>query len=158
MFCTSCVSQSHNLSLKERPRYTHDRTAVQLSRCLFPLDSSTLNRYPTPTLLTVANWRMAGRNVHDLEFREAKQPQAGPSVPVGDLFRLNNRTIVSMGNLWIRFVVRHFTDNSTFATVTGASGFLGVEVAVAILQSGGDVVALDLRPSPPTVEWGEPPA
>jgi hypothetical protein len=38
---------------------------------------------------------MAGRNVHDLAFREAKKPQAGPSVPVGDLFRLDNRTVVS---------------------------------------------------------------
>ncbi|KAK4494439.1 hypothetical protein PRZ48_014737 [Zasmidium cellare] len=36
---------------------------------------------------------MAGRNVHDLEFREAKQPQAGPSVPVADLFRFDNRTV-----------------------------------------------------------------
>lgn len=39
---------------------------------------------------------MAGRNVHDLEFREAKRPQASPSVSVGDLFRLDNRTVVSM--------------------------------------------------------------
>lgn len=40
---------------------------------------------------------MAGRNVHDLEFREAKKPQAGPSVPVADLFRLERRTVVSTG-------------------------------------------------------------
>lgn len=42
---------------------------------------------------------MAGRNVHDLEFREAKKPQAGASVPVADLFRLDNRTVVSMALL-----------------------------------------------------------
>ncbi|TKA31297.1 hypothetical protein B0A50_02142 [Salinomyces thailandicus] len=74
---------------------------------------------------------MAGRNVHDLEFREAKRPQASPSVSVGDLFRLDNRTVV----------------------ITGAAGFLGVEVAIAILQSGGDVVAMDVRASPPPAEW-----
>jgi len=98
---------------------------------------------------------MAGRNVHDLEFREAKKPQAGPSVPVSELFRLDSRTIVSTC-LSLYSLLRLLADNIAFQ-VTGASGFLGVEVAVAILQSGGDVVALDLRPSPPATEWGEPP-
>jgi nucleoside-diphosphate-sugar epimerase len=39
--------------------------------------------------------------------------------------------------------------------VTGASGFLGVEVAIAVLESGADVVATDIRPSPPPTEWSK---
>ncbi|KAF4553272.1 Short chain dehydrogenase-like protein 19 [Elsinoe fawcettii] len=74
---------------------------------------------------------MSGHNVHAPHFRETKPPQAGPQVPVQDLFRLDKRTIV----------------------ITGAAGFLGTTLATAILQSGADVVAFDLRPSPPGDIW-----
>lgn len=40
-------------------------------------------------------------------------------------------------------------------TVTGASGFLGVTVAAAILESGGDVVCLDVMEAPKPDDWGE---
>lgn len=35
-------------------------------------------------------------NVHALEHREAKPSQGDPARPVSDLFRLDNRTILSM--------------------------------------------------------------
>lgn len=35
-------------------------------------------------------------NVHGLEFREAKPSQGDPARPVADLFRLDNRTIISI--------------------------------------------------------------
>lgn len=34
-------------------------------------------------------------NVHALEFREAKPSQGDASRPVSDLFRLDNRTVIS---------------------------------------------------------------
>lgn len=71
-------------------------------------------------------------NVHDPKYREAKAPQGNASASVTDLFRLNDRTVV----------------------VTGASGFLGVQVSTAILESGGDVVGLDIVESPPAQVWG----
>lgn len=35
-------------------------------------------------------------NVHGLEFREAKPSQGDPARPVADLFRLDDRTIISI--------------------------------------------------------------
>ncbi|KZF20137.1 oxidoreductase [Xylona heveae TC161] len=70
-------------------------------------------------------------NLADPAFREVKEPQGGPQVSSSDLFRLNNRTIV----------------------VTGAAGFLGREVAGSILEAGGDVVCLDVVPTPPPESW-----
>ncbi|OOF90225.1 hypothetical protein ASPCADRAFT_511004 [Aspergillus carbonarius ITEM 5010] len=72
-------------------------------------------------------------NVHGLEFREAKPPQGDPSRPVSELFRLDNRTII----------------------ITGATGFLGTTLAIAILESGGDIVCLDLAPKPTAANWNE---
>ncbi|RAK95507.1 short-chain dehydrogenase [Aspergillus ibericus CBS 121593] len=72
-------------------------------------------------------------NVHGLEFREAKPSQGDPSRPVSELFRLDNRTII----------------------ITGATGFLGTTLAIAILESGGDVVCLDLAPNPTASNWNE---
>ncbi|CAK7200419.1 hypothetical protein SEUCBS139899_003114 [Sporothrix eucalyptigena] len=70
-------------------------------------------------------------NVHDPQYREAKAPQGNAAVPVTELFKLNDRTVL----------------------VTGASGFLGVQVSTAILESGGDVVGLDIVESPSTEVW-----
>ncbi|PYI03704.1 oxidoreductase [Aspergillus sclerotiicarbonarius CBS 121057] len=72
-------------------------------------------------------------NVHGLEFREAKPPQGDHSRPVSGLFRLDNRSVI----------------------ITGATGFLGTTLAIAILESGGDVVCLDLAPSPTASNWNE---
>ncbi|CAK7215059.1 hypothetical protein SCUCBS95973_002348 [Sporothrix curviconia] len=72
-----------------------------------------------------------GVNVHDPQYREAKQPQGNPATPVAQLFQLNDRTVI----------------------VTGASGFLGVQAATAILESGGDVVGLDILASPRSAAW-----
>ncbi|KAJ6044999.1 uncharacterized protein N7446_003200 [Penicillium canescens] len=70
-------------------------------------------------------------NVHDPRFREAKQPQGGASVAVADLFRLDGRTII----------------------VTGAAGFMGTTLTEAMLESGADVVCLDVMSSPKQEEW-----
>ncbi|OGE51891.1 hypothetical protein PENARI_c012G00007 [Penicillium arizonense] len=70
-------------------------------------------------------------NVHDPRFREAKQPQGGTSVAVADLFRLDGRTII----------------------VTGAAGFMGTTLTEAMLESGADVVCLDVMSSPKQEEW-----
>ncbi|KAK9418970.1 putative D-arabinitol 2-dehydrogenase [Seiridium unicorne] len=70
-------------------------------------------------------------NVHDPKHREAKPSQGNPSAAVGDLFRLDGRTII----------------------VTGASGFLGTTVAGSILESGGDVVCLDVVDAPKPADW-----
>ncbi|GAT25827.1 short-chain dehydrogenase [Aspergillus luchuensis] len=70
-------------------------------------------------------------NVHGLEFREAKPSQGDPARPVADLFRLDDRTII----------------------ITGATGFLGTTLAIAILESGGDVVCLDLAPVQNSPDW-----
>ncbi|KAL1852837.1 hypothetical protein Daus18300_012000 [Diaporthe australafricana] len=75
---------------------------------------------------------MKEENVHNVKFREAKAPQSDASVPVSQLFRLGNRTIV----------------------VTGAAGFLGTTVAKAIIESGGDVIGLDVGEEPQSAAWG----
>ncbi|KAJ5640571.1 short-chain dehydrogenase [Penicillium herquei] len=72
-------------------------------------------------------------NVHALECRETKPSQGDPAKPVADLFRLDNRSII----------------------ITGANGFLGTTLAIAIFESGADVIALDLTPSPTATNWGE---
>ncbi|KAJ5729956.1 uncharacterized protein N7483_004464 [Penicillium malachiteum] len=68
-------------------------------------------------------------NVHALECRETKSSQGDPAKPVADLFRLDNRSIIKY----------HFT---------GANGFLGTTLAIAIFESGADVIALDLTRLP----------
>lgn len=39
--------------------------------------------------------------------------------------------------------------------VTGANGFLGTALAITVMESGGDVVCLDLAPKPTAQNWGE---
>ncbi|KAE8143498.1 hypothetical protein BDV38DRAFT_292090 [Aspergillus pseudotamarii] len=78
-------------------------------------------------------------NVHDPGLRESKPSQGDPSRPVKDLFRLDKRTIVST-------LSRPFL-------LTGANGFLGTTLAMAILESGGDVVCLDLPEEPTAKNW-----
>ncbi|CAI7573362.1 unnamed protein product [Penicillium pancosmium] len=70
-------------------------------------------------------------NVHALHYREAKPSQGDPSRPVSELFRLDNRTVI----------------------ITGASGFLGTTLAIAIFESGADIVCLDLSPTPNAANW-----
>ncbi|KAJ6014592.1 short-chain dehydrogenase [Penicillium herquei] len=72
-------------------------------------------------------------NVHALECRETKPSQGDPARPVADLFRLDNRSII----------------------ITGANGFLGTTLAITIFESGADVIALDLTPSPTATNWDE---
>ncbi|KAI1343299.1 oxidoreductase [Xylariaceae sp. FL0016] len=74
---------------------------------------------------------MSDVNVHGPQYRERKKPQGNPPASVADLFRLDGRTIV----------------------VTGASGFLGTTVAASILESGGDVVCIDVVDEPESSEW-----
>ncbi|ETS78615.1 hypothetical protein PFICI_10677 [Pestalotiopsis fici W106-1] len=74
---------------------------------------------------------MKEENVHASKFREAKPSQGNPSAPVSELFSLADRTII----------------------ITGASGFLGTTVAQSVMESGGDVVCLDIMDSPKSAEW-----
>ncbi|KAH7127616.1 oxidoreductase [Dactylonectria macrodidyma] len=76
---------------------------------------------------------MKEENVHDPKYREAKTSQGDPTAPLTQLFRLDGRTIV----------------------VTGASGFLGTTVAKSIIESGGDVVCLDVVEKPESADWDE---
>ena len=39
--------------------------------------------------------------------------------------------------------------------MTGGAGFLGIEVTGAILESGGDVLSLDIVQAPPEEHWSE---
>ncbi|KAJ5096873.1 hypothetical protein N7456_007594 [Penicillium angulare] len=68
-------------------------------------------------------------NVHALQYREAKPSQGDPSRPVSELFRLDD--------------------------LTGATGFLGTTLAIAIFESGADIICLDLFPTPTASNWGE---
>ncbi|KAI0171225.1 oxidoreductase [Pestalotiopsis sp. NC0098] len=74
---------------------------------------------------------MKDENVHALKFREVKESHANPSAPIADLFRLDGRTVI----------------------VTGASGFLGTTVAASVLETGGDVICLDVVDSPKSSDW-----
>ncbi|KAF0324337.1 short chain dehydrogenase reductase family [Colletotrichum asianum] len=67
------------------------------------------------------------------EFREMKERQGGAHIDSRDLFRLDNRTII----------------------ITGGAGYLGVEAAGCILDSGGDVVCLDVVEKPRTEVWNQ---
>lgn len=54
------------------------------------------------------------------------------NAPVRDLFSLERRTVI----------------------VTGAGRGLGITLATAVLEHGGDVVCLDILPEPSKTEWG----
>jgi hypothetical protein len=43
--------------------------------------------------------------------------------------------------------------SADFFSVSGGAGAVGVVVGKAILESGGDVVFLDLMPHPPADKW-----
>jgi nucleoside-diphosphate-sugar epimerase len=43
----------------------------------------------------------------------------------------------------------------TKITVTGGGGAMGLVLAGSILESGGDVICLDLADEPPKEEWGK---
>jgi FlaA1/EpsC-like NDP-sugar epimerase len=74
---------------------------------------------------------MASVNAHDPKYREAKPPQSTDSTPIIDLFRLDGRTIV----------------------ITGGAGALGSAVVRAVLESGGDVICLDVVDVPVESTW-----
>ncbi|GAD98577.1 short-chain dehydrogenase [Paecilomyces variotii No. 5] len=92
---------------------------------------------------------MSGCNVHAVEFREAKPSQGDPSRPTAELFRLDNRTVISK----ISDMQSHATHADKDASVTGATGFLGTTLAITIFESGGDVVCLDLSATPTAANW-----
>ncbi|KAH0438177.1 short chain dehydrogenase reductase family [Colletotrichum camelliae] len=72
-------------------------------------------------------------NTASPEFREVKERQGGANIDSRALFRLDNRTII----------------------ITGGAGYLGVEAAGCILDSGGDVVCLDVVERPRTEVWNQ---
>lgn len=90
-------------------------------------------------------------NVHAIEFREAKPSQGDETRPVSELFSLKKRTVIGNYSQLSSFVFQMLT--VSFA-VTGANGFLGTALAIAIMESGGDVVCLDLAPKPSATNWG----
>ncbi|KAL2014301.1 hypothetical protein VTN00DRAFT_1826 [Thermoascus crustaceus] len=63
--------------------------------------------------------------------RETKPRVGGPEVSTRDLFRLDGRTVL----------------------ITGGTGALGLEVAGSVLESGGDVICIDLPELPPEAGW-----
>ncbi|KAF4830850.1 D-arabinitol 2-dehydrogenase [Colletotrichum tropicale] len=72
-------------------------------------------------------------NTADPSFREVKARQGGSTTRAADLFRLDGRTII----------------------ITGGAGYLGVEVAQAVLEAGGNPVCLDIVTSPPSEPWNQ---
>lgn len=92
----------------------------------------------------------ADGNVHAIEFREAKASQGDTARHVSELFSLKERTIISEYTYCPFFVLML----TVSYTVTGANGFLGTALAIAIMQSGSDVVCLDLAPKPSATNWG----
>jgi NAD(P)-dependent dehydrogenase (short-subunit alcohol dehydrogenase family) len=65
------------------------------------------------------------------EIPESHQTPA--NAPIAELFSLRGRTVV----------------------VTGAGRGLGITLATAVLEAGGDVVCLDILPSPSEEEWSQ---
>jgi hypothetical protein len=90
-------------------------------------------------------------NVHDPKFREAKPPQAGSDVAIADVFRLDGRSILIKSHC-LTVSDRH---DMLISTVTGGCGDLGTTTPKAALESGADVICLDLVPTPPSDVWGE---
>ena len=84
--------------------------------------------------------------------RETKPIIGAPERSIQDLFRLDERTVVSKSHHQER-LLEH--DALTFLLVTGGCGAVGLEAARAILESGGDVVCLDLPAEPPGDAWSE---
>ncbi|KAJ5291924.1 short-chain dehydrogenase [Penicillium angulare] len=72
-------------------------------------------------------------NVHALQYREGKPSQGDPSRPVSELFRLDDHTVI----------------------ITGATDFLGTTLAIAIIESGADIICLDLFPTPTASNWDD---
>ncbi|GME41187.1 short chain dehydrogenase reductase family [Neofusicoccum parvum] len=63
--------------------------------------------------------------------REAKPSLGAPDKTIGNLFRLDGRTVI----------------------ITGGGGAVGLEVARSVAESGGDVVCLDRQDSPLSEPW-----
>jgi hypothetical protein len=72
-------------------------------------------------------------------------------VPTEQLFRLEKRTIASMYLLHRSF---RFEANELI-TVTGACGGLGLAVTEAVIESGADVLCLDLPSAFATDGWSK---
>ncbi|RSL43678.1 hypothetical protein CEP54_014991 [Fusarium duplospermum] len=72
-------------------------------------------------------------NTADPQFREVKGRQGGSHIRSADLFRLDGRTVI----------------------ITGGAGYLGIEVAGSILETGGDVICLDVLENPPAEPWSQ---
>ncbi|KAJ5105919.1 short-chain dehydrogenase [Penicillium alfredii] len=63
--------------------------------------------------------------------RDIKPRLGGPEMTTAQLFRLDGRTVL----------------------ISGGAGDLGLAVAESVLETGGDVVCLDLRETPPAEPW-----
>lgn len=69
-------------------------------------------------------------------------------VATSNLFSLHGRTILGMSRTQAYGRVPLLT-----ASVSGGAGAVGTVVGKAILESGGDVVFLDMLPQVPEEEW-----
>jgi hypothetical protein len=92
-------------------------------------------------------------NVHAPQYREAKPSQGDPSRPVSQLFRLDDRMVI--GESTACPMRRTSLLNALTEKVTGATGFLGSTLAITMLESGADVVCLDLPPTPTAQNWSQ---
>ena len=93
----------------------------------------------------------------DPQTREAKQqPQGRISLSASQLFRLDRRSILSEYSIQrlLRKSLGHVVMLIEEQVTGGGGGALGIAVAGAILESGGDVVCIDLLPHPPAEPWG----
>lgn len=82
--------------------------------------------------------------------RETKPSVGDPKKSVSELFRLDERTIMSAQN---------HVPSKNFLTpiVTGGGGSMGLEVARSVLESGGDVICIDRQESPLEEPWSKLP-
>ncbi|EHK18567.1 uncharacterized protein TRIVIDRAFT_194289 [Trichoderma virens Gv29-8] len=68
-----------------------------------------------------------------------------------NLFSLHDRTII--GKFCPTLIYVHSNNEENKSSVTGATGGLGSQLTRAILESGGDVIAIDYGNIPPTTIW-----
>lgn len=86
--------------------------------------------------------------------RQTKPPVGDTRRSIQDLFRMDNRTIVSTSTIHCEKTRRN--RRLKYArTVTGGGGAVGLEAARSILESGGDVVCLDRQDKPLPGPWGK---
>lgn len=75
-----------------------------------------------------------------------------------DLYQNSSVSTIALSSVWffLRFKQLLFEIITKYkAAVTGASGFLGTTLAIAIIESGADIVCLDLSPTPNASNWSK---